>query len=291
MRAVEGDVRAGAGAGAEAGAEAGAAGCTRDLIYDKPFKTGSTAISCAARRYLAERAAQDWGCGRKECLDYGREMCEGRRQRRWLVGHFLDGAENRGESTRVMECLRAKGFYVVTSVREPAMRWRSMFLFNRMMKGSHYGVDYRESYRAFVGKVPGCNLHQFYDGRGVECNGKAEERTRAIVGRYDEVIDLYDAGDGGGELMRRIGRHVRRENVSAKKGDGMEGELDEETLAAEREATGEERLLYEALKERGRAGGDKRLCEDIGTDPAVADAQMVRRVLDDGRRMLCPGWA
>lgn len=60
-----------------------------------------------------------------------------------------------------------------------------MFLFNRQIKGVHYGISFKESYRKFVSKVPQCILHDFYDGEGMGCDGRGKERTRKIVGRFD----------------------------------------------------------------------------------------------------------
>lgn len=268
--------------------------CSRLIVYDKPFKTGSTAVSCATRRYLAKRGVRHWKCGRKECLDLGERICNGDIAERSLLGHFLDlsSVGNGSHSIRTMECLKERGFYAVTSVREPKGRWRSMFLFNKQMKGTHYGISYKESYRRFLSKMPQCVLLDFYDGEGKECDGRVEERTRKIAGRFDEVIDLFDEVNGGGELRRRIAEHLVEENVSNRKkgGDGMQGELDEEVLRMEEERIGKERLLYDALKARGRVGGEGWLCDRIGDEPDQADRILVASIEEDVEQF-CPNGA
>lgn len=87
----------------------------------------------------------------------------------------------------------------------------------------------------------------------------------------------------------RISQHLIAENVSQKKkgGDGMQGELDDEVLRIEEERSGEERLLYDALKARGRVGAERWLCDRIGDEPDQADAKIVARI-DEDAKLSCP---
>lgn len=73
-----------------------------------------------------------------------------------LLGHLTvrDG---------LTECLKEKGYYAVTSIREPARRWTSAFLYNRMLKGGHYQIPWTKSFSYVMEHFPDCALFKYYD--------------------------------------------------------------------------------------------------------------------------------
>lgn len=226
--------------------------CFDFVVYDKPMKTGSTAITQGLKRVLEKRGRRSAVCKRGECLELAEGICHGEVERVDLVQH-MDGKDG------VLECLKERGYYVVTSIREPFARWESAFLYNREMKGNHYGISWRVGYGEFMRRMPGCALLGYYDGLGKRCEGEVsvEERVRRIVGRYDEVIDLdEEAGQGGGVVERLIRPFLKVRNRSRRPEQGFRERFDRRRLE-------NETVLYEALRRRRKEllnGEAKRLC-------------------------------
>ncbi|CDF37613.1 unnamed protein product [Chondrus crispus] len=158
----------------------------------------------------------------------------------------------------LLECLRDRGYYVATSVREPRDRWESAYLFNKKKNGTHYGIPYQKGYRYFMQHFPPCALYEYYDGDSAKCRQHPiEDRIKPIVARYDEIIDLYDDTEPRGQLARIISKYIHEKNKSPRPDDGFREPFDTARL-------NNETMLYEALKRRREEileEGQAPLCE------------------------------
>eukprot|EP00177_Eucheuma_denticulatum_P004125 GFKZ01007485.1.p1 GENE.GFKZ01007485.1~~GFKZ01007485.1.p1 ORF type:complete len:771 (-),score=156.43 GFKZ01007485.1:2886-5171(-) len=228
-------------------------GCLSHIIYDKPVKTGSSAVTVALRNLLDSKEQKYESCSFDTCLEPAKEVCDGKREKIHFVEHI--SAEE-----GLLDCLGRLGYYRVTSIREPLDRWESAFLYNRGQKANHYGIAFNESYGRFMALYPDCSLLDYYDGLGKMCkHGKlgVEERVRRIVGRYEEIIDLYDEDEGrqGGLLRKLLAKDVGQVNRSKRPDGDFRETFDEGRLWAERK-------LYDAFKKRQRelVGKEPRLC-------------------------------
>lgn len=213
--------------------------CLPHIVFDKPVKTGSTAVTFAIRSYIQTRNEPDRKCTKQGCIDYAEQLCNGTYPEKdmfSLIGHL------KGTDGRVTRCLREKGYYSVTSIRDPVARWTSAFLFNRHLKSNHYGIPHTLSFSDFMDLLPRCMLYHYYDNLGGECNATSsvQERLENIVARHDEVIDLYD--EPVGVLHKRIARYVNDENVSSKPKDEFREPFNKHVLD-------EEYMLYNRLRE------------------------------------------
>lgn len=220
---------------AEAGA--GTENCLPYIFYDKPIKTGSTAVTFAVRSYILSRGGKHRRCSYEVCTPRAEEVCKGTGTFEHLIGH-VKGREG------LVECMKTRGYYAMTSVRDPLERWRSAFSFNKMMKGTHYGIPWEDDFAAFMEKYPDCTLYHYYDQLGLICDkAKVEwqERLRRIVTRYDEVVDLYDKDeDKGGILYQKVRKYIAKANVSKK--------TKEEADDFDRSRLVPEQALYDALR-------------------------------------------
>lgn len=226
------------------------AACLRHVVYDKPVKTGSTAVTKALKKYLNVRGAQYLKCSFQNCTDAAREVCAGEREKVNFVEHLAGDADTLG-------CLGRSGYYRVTSIREPLERWESAFLYNRGKKATHYGIHYEASYEEFMSKYPACSLFDYYDGLGKRCEIPTlalEDRIARIVKRYDEVMDLYH-DDVVGQLHRRLEDDLKEENKSSRPAHDFRMPIDLGRLQ-------NETRLYEALRQRQKelVGKERRLC-------------------------------
>ena len=228
--------------------EAGAGNekCLPYIFYDKPIKTGSTAVTYALRSYIISRGGLHRRCSYEACTPRAEAVCNGTGRFEHLIGH-VKGREG------LVECMKTRGYYALTSVRDPLERWRSAFAFNKMMQGSHYGIPWEEDFASFMQKYPDCTLFHYYDQLGSVCRkGKVEwqERMRRIVARYDEVIDLYDDDEEkGGWMYHKVKKYISEENVSRKTREEVEG-FDRSRLVPEQ-------TLYDALRAKRGQSGDK----------------------------------
>lgn len=188
--------------------------CLPLIFYDKPVKTGSTAIAEAIRSYIYDTGSIEQKCSYNSCWARAENICNSTLMPIHLLGHIT-------LRTGLSECLRPKGYYTVTSIREPLQRWVSAYLFNKQMKGVQYGVSWNESLPFYMNNIPDCNLYNYYDRMSVHCD-KGElpwqERLSRIIGRFDEVIDLYAEDTGKGLLSSRIQKFLGHTNVSERKG-------------------------------------------------------------------------
>ncbi|CDF33015.1 unnamed protein product [Chondrus crispus] len=237
------------GAGVEP-VDGSSAACLRHIVYDKPVKTGSTAVTKALKKYLNVRGAQYLKCTFQNCTEAAREVCAGEREKVNFVEHLTGDADTMG-------CLGRSGYYRVTSIREPLERWESAFLYNRGKKATHYGIHYEASYEEFMSKYPACSLFDYYDGLGKRCEVSTlplEERIARIVERYDEVMDLYQ-DEVLGQLHRRLEDDLREENKSSRPPHDFRVPIDLGRLQ-------NETRLYEALRQRQKelVGKERRLC-------------------------------
>lgn len=212
--------------------------CLQHLFYDKPIKTGSTAVTYALREYIQSRGGLHRRCSYDACSLRADAVCNGESKPEHLIGH-IKGKDG------LVECMKERGYYALTSVRDPLERWKSAFLFNKMMKGTHYNIPWQENFTTFMERYPDCTLYHYYDRMSAMCKrGKLpwRERLKKIVGRYDEVIDLYDDEKNGGRLFQKIRKYIKQENVSRKpKNDSYVEEFNRARLEPEQ-------ALYDALK-------------------------------------------
>lgn len=212
--------------------------CLKHIVYDKPVKTGSTAVRKALMRYFDGRGEKYFDCSFASCTQTAKDVCADRMQKMNLMDHMV-GDED------VVNCLGRMGYYKVTSVREPLERWESSFLYNRGKKTSHYGIPYEASYEEFMSKYPACSLFDYYDGLGKRCEMSPislEERIRRIVERYDEIIDLYH-DDVQGQLHKRLQEHLSEQNKSSRPDHDFRVTFDRTRLE-------NETRLYNALRQR-----------------------------------------
>lgn len=208
-------------------------GCVEYIVYDKPVKTGSTAVRDALLSYFATRGAEYVACTFENCNAAAERILSGSEPKRNLVEHLLgqDG---------LVERLGEYGYYKATSIRDPKSRWESAFRYNRAKKARHYGIGPDVSYEEFMARMPPCSLYDFYDHQGGACGDKLEERIKKIVYRYHEIIDLYDEKPAG-QLHMRLMPYLA---VSNKSPETMsDGGFDESRLENETK-------LYNALKKR-----------------------------------------
>lgn len=209
--------------------------CLSLVVYDKPMKTGSTAVTQSLKRLLASQQTNTKFavCDRAQCQQLARAICDGRAEPEHLLQH-MDGEHG------LLECLREKGYYVMTSIREPFDRWESAYFYNKREQATHYGISWNESYDVFMDRFPACALLKYYDGGDPRCKDDVEKRIRRIVARYDEIVDLYD--EPKGQVERLLQRFVGEVNESPRS-PVVRGKLDPGRMENESK-------LYEALKER-----------------------------------------
>lgn len=208
-------------------------GCRELIVYDKPVKTGSTAVRDALVKYLEKRGAEWVECTFDACNAAAEKMVAGETGKKNLVEH-MQGADG------VIERLGAVGYYKVTSIRDPRSRWESAYRYNKAQKARHYGIEPDVSYAEFMRRMPPCSLYDFYDKLGGGCEGDLDGRIAKIVKRYDEVIDLYEE-EVKGQLHVRLAPFISVSNKSPEY--SSDGEFDEGRLV-------NETRLYEALKRR-----------------------------------------
>ncbi|CDF33022.1 unnamed protein product [Chondrus crispus] len=221
-------------------------GCLPWIFYDKPIKTGSTAVTYAIREYVMARGQRHRRCSRDSCTPRAEAACNGTGDPEHLIGHVRvrDG---------LVECLKGKEFYAATSIRDPLERWRSAFKFNRMMKGHHNGIMYTETFDTFMKLYPDCQMYQYYDQMSSECDNAPvpwRERLERIKDRYDEVIDLYDDNEElEGVLFKKIKGYMEKENVSKQSKEVITDKFDRSRLEPEQ-------ALYDALKAKRKEKPD-----------------------------------
>lgn len=217
--------------------------CQPYILYYKPPKTGSTAVTDAARAYVGSRGHSDYRCGMDSCGPYAEGVCVGRLERRMLLGHL-------SSNYSVVDCLKSRGYYVVTSNREPMERWRSAWRYNIQHKKTHYGIPWTVGYEEWMRRVPECVLLNYYDGKGKLCGDEkdTDDRIRKIVSMVDEVVDLYE-DQHKGPLHQEIVPFLGESNVS----DVGNRTLEYVDLPPEVEKRLDaERKLWRALKERSK---------------------------------------
>lgn len=222
--------------------------CLKFFVYDKPVKTGSTAVTKALKKYLEARRETYHSCTFENCTKAAEAMCAEQMEKRNLIEHQIgkDGLIN---------CLGNMGFYRITSVRAPLQRWESSYLYNQKKNGSHYGIHNSEPYSIFMNNYPTCALHHYYDNLGRHCDrGKLPpaERTARIVERYDEVIDLYNEG-GEGQMHLRLQDMMREENKSPRPDTDFREPFNETRMADELHLYQELKRKQKELLERKRA--------------------------------------
>eukprot|EP00177_Eucheuma_denticulatum_P006448 GFKZ01011755.1.p1 GENE.GFKZ01011755.1~~GFKZ01011755.1.p1 ORF type:complete len:343 (+),score=61.37 GFKZ01011755.1:102-1130(+) len=229
--------------------------CQEFILYYKPPKTGSTAVTDAARWWVATLGHSDYRCGMRSCGPYAEGVCSGKVEPRQLLGHL-------SSNYSVVDCLKKKNYYVVTSNREPMERWRSAYRYNIQHKATHYGIDWKVNYTEWMSRVPDCVLLNYYDDKGKRCGDDTDERIEKIVSMVDEVVDLYD-DEHKGDMHKEIVPFLGESNVS----DVGNRTLEYPELPPEIDARlNPERKLWRALKERSKqppAVGRKLCVRDI----------------------------
>lgn len=213
--------------------------CLPMIFYDKPMKTGSTAVTSAVEVLLNMHNEKSLVCKLTACGEYAVKLCANERPKIHLIDHIAANV-----STAL--CLKNMGYYSVTSVRDPTSRWNSAYLFNQGKKGNHYGISYKESYEEFMRRIPNCSLLKYYDrGAGV-CRGDVnspefQKRIADILQRFDEILDLY--GDPITDLHKRLVPFLAKENVSKRPKKISLGTIPKDRIAYEQ-------ALYDALVKR-----------------------------------------
>lgn len=216
--------------------------CQQYILYYKPPKTGSTAVTYAARLYIQKQGHADYRCGLYSCGLYAEGVCDRRYPPKQLLGHLE-------ANFSTVACLRESNYYVVTSNRNPLERWNSAYRYNFQHKASHYNIEWNSTYENFIANFPPCVLLNYYDGQGRQCVGDTDARIRNIVSMVDEVIDLY-SDDNRGALYQDIEQFLAESNVS----DVGNSTLEYPPLSAELMARLEpEMKLYMAFMEKGAA--------------------------------------
>lgn len=214
--------------------------CQQYILYYKPPKTGSTAVTYAARKYIHTQGHADYRCGLYSCGLYAEGVCDRRYPPKQLLGHLE-------ANFSTIECLRESNYYVVTSNRDPLERWNSAYRYNYQHQASHYGIPWNSTYPDFIRDFPPCVLLNYYDGQGRQCKGDTDARIRNIVKMVDEVIDLY-SNDNNGDLYHKSKQFLAEDNVS----DVGNSTLEYPPLSPELNAKLDpERKLYYALKLKG----------------------------------------
>lgn len=232
--------------------------CQEFILYYKPPKTGSTAVTDAARVFVQRNGHSDYRCGMLSCGPYAEGVCSGTLEPRQLLGHL-------NANFSIVNCLKEKNYFVVTSNRDPLERWRSAYRYNIQHKKTHYGIPWQVSYKEWMERVPECVLLNYYDGKGRDCGDDVDERIERIVSMVDEVIDLYD-DEHKGELHKAIVPFLGESNVS----DVGNRTIEYPDLPKELDARlNAERKLYDALKKRSMqppAKGRKLCVRDVKSD-------------------------
>lgn len=227
------------------------ADCLKWVIYDKPVKTGSTAVTVALQGYLREKGQGFVECTFETCGKAGREVCQGKRDKIHFVEHI---SPEKG----LMDCLKGLGYYRVTSIRDPLDRWESAFLYNRKKKASHYGIDWNVTYSTFMRLYPDCSLYDYYDGLGKRCEDSPipiQARIDNIISQYEEIIDLY-SDDLRGQLRLLLDKDLKEENKSPRPDGDFREDFDHARLDPEIR-------LYNAFKEKQRqlVGKEPQICK------------------------------
>lgn len=184
----------------------GSNGCARYVIYDTPphahievTKGLSAGLASQGGLMRCERRAVDdeEGCG--ELL---RRICNGT-----LTGSIV-GSVGRiighGDG-ELGECIRERGYVIVTATMPPLQRWTLMY--------SHTLSEYSEesslgmTYLQFMRRYPDCSLLHYYDGRGEWCadDWDVQSRIERIVSWFDESLDMALVNEGSvGQKMKGV---------------------------------------------------------------------------------------
>lgn len=213
--------------------------CGQYLLYDKPPKTGSSAISTNLRELYGRLKVPYASCRTsKQCGKLANEICAGRVPPQNLIAHI-------DATPALRTCLREKyNYYIVTSIRDPVSRWDSAFLFNRGKKACHFRICYTESYTTFMNRIPACNHFEYFDQIRSCDDADIEDRIAAILPEYDEIIDLYDRPlTKQGHIARVIAPGLTFQNKSPRPEGEFREVFDTTRLAKEIK-------LYERLQRR-----------------------------------------
>lgn len=217
--------------------------CAPYLLYDKPPKTGSSAIF-QALRIVYERIGQTYAvCGNlTSCGILAGEICEGTAPPQNLIMHI-------SITPAVRSCLREKyNYYMLTSVREPGPRWDSAFLYNQWKESCHFSICHNETYLHFMNNIPVCNHFEYRDRIGDKtcAKGNVDGRIATILQDYEEVIDLYGPPlSEQGPIARVVSKHMQARNKSPRPKQEFQKPYDTTRLAYETK-------LYDALQQHGK---------------------------------------
>jgi len=224
------------------------ADCQPFILYDKPQKTGSTTITVALGDYLRSFGEKDFECIFKSCLAKANEIIEGTAPPVHLLGHIILPVYSYYR-------LKAKGYYTLTSIREPSERWRSAYYYNKGIKTGHYGIPQNSTYEYFMAEYPDCALLQYYDGMDKHCGDRegikeeVSERIKKIVEKFDEIIDL--TAEPMGPMYRKLKTFLKFRNVKG-------GKVSTVHQRPEKDRMVHERKLYEALRSKMEKGATGR---------------------------------
>lgn len=187
--------------------------CLPYLLYDKPVKTGSTAITAALENYLIATNRTYFQCKLLECGEAARKVCDGSPPHNFIL-HIAIMHDD-------VACLKRRGYYSVTSVRKPKERWISAWLYLQQKNKTHYNLPVNITLEQFVGRFPNCALLHYYDRQSSICTGEVNDasfvaRIDLILSRFDEIIDLNEVGPAVGDVQKRIQHDIKQKNVSSR---------------------------------------------------------------------------
>lgn len=109
---------------------------------------------------------------------------------------------------------------------------------------SHYGIPWDISFEDFLKVFPKCAMFHYFDRKKHGC-GSIEEvtvRAKEIVGRMDEIIDLYQ--EPISDLHKRIHPFIKSVNVDTA------GRSTSDDLHIPDEIVKYENVLYNMMQER-----------------------------------------
>lgn len=237
--------------------------CLQYVVYDKTPKTGSASISMALHEHLIKTDEKTVQCHNPRCMHRAEAICKGEIPPEHVNGH-LQGREHvfnnvvinvtRKRSSNLVECLLDRGFYAVTSIRDPKERWLSLYFYRSKKKSDNFNWTLEE----YTAKFPRCNLFDYFDGLGKECTGpvSVDERIKTIVERYDEVFDL--SHEPFGPFEKRVRKNMQKYEINKVPRPEKYPDIDPSLLVNETKLYNALRALRTQLPKKNR-----RLCKKL----------------------------
>lgn len=176
--------------------------CLQYILYDRPPRTSGDLYMVAMKKYLRTFEVIGGNCKHPYCRQRVRDTCKNHRPIAHIYG-ALPGQQG------LVECMRDRGYYIVTSIRPPRERWDMQYLYGVLKWTTGTPVNTSPAaYASFMAHYPDCQLLNYYDGEGVDCDSDkiVDDRIARIVKRYDEVI-VHD-NEPVGILEQRLQKYL-----------------------------------------------------------------------------------